>query len=134
LDPSSALVTLTVNRTGTGIGTVVSAPVGIDCGIDCGSSYVAGTAVALTATPAAGTVFTGWNGGGCSGTGTCLVTMTATTAVTAMFALQDIAVSLTPNPASGTAPLSTTLTATVSGTATGTINYTFWWDCTDPGT
>src|SRR5437867_3561052 len=44
-----------------------------------------------------------------------------------------VSVSLTPNPASGPAPLSTTLTASVSGTATGTINYTSWWDCADPG-
>jgi formylglycine-generating enzyme required for sulfatase activity len=41
---------------------------------------------------------------------------------------------LSANPASGTAPLSTTLTATAGGTATGTVNYTFWWNCTDAGT
>lgn len=47
---------------------------------------------------------------------------------------QSLAVALTATPASGTAPLSTTLSANVSGTATGTVNYTFWWNCTDPGT
>src|SRR2546428_5780629 len=41
---------------------------------------------------------------------------------------------MTAKPASGTAPQSKTLTASVSGTATGTINYTFWWNCTDPET
>src|SRR5437867_9852165 len=46
---------------------------------------------------------------------------------------RTLSVSLTAKPASGPAPLSTTLTASVSGTATGTINYTFWWDCADPG-
>lgn len=45
-----------------------------------------------------------------------------------------LAVSLMANPSTGPAPLSTTLTATVSGTATGTINYAFWWNCSDPGT
>jgi hypothetical protein len=46
----------------------------------------------------------------------------------------DLSVSLTANPSTGTAPLAVTLTADVSGTASGTINYTFWWDCNDPGT
>ncbi len=40
-----------------------------------------------------------------------------------------LSASLTASPASGTAPLNTNLRAEVSGTATGTINYTFWWDC-----
>lgn len=47
---------------------------------------------------------------------------------------QILLVSLTANPSSGTAPLGTNLTADVSGTASGTINYTFWWNCSDPGT
>jgi hypothetical protein len=47
---------------------------------------------------------------------------------------ETLSVTLTANPSSGTAPLSTNLTADVSGTATGTINYTFWWNCNDPGT
>jgi len=46
----------------------------------------------------------------------------------------SLSVSLSANPSSGTAPLSTNLTADVSGTAAGTINYTFWWNCNDPGT
>jgi len=45
-----------------------------------------------------------------------------------------LSVSLTADPSSGTAPLSTNLTADVSGTAAGTINYTFWWNCNDPST
>jgi hypothetical protein len=40
-------------------------------------------AVTLTAS---GTGFTGWSGGGCAGTGTCQVTLTANTTVTANFA------------------------------------------------
>jgi len=45
-----------------------------------------------------------------------------------------LSVSLTADHSSGNAPLDVTLTADVSGTATGTINYTFWWNCNDPGT
>jgi len=41
--------------------------------------------VALGATANAGSTFTGWSGGGCSGTGTCLVTLTADTNITATF-------------------------------------------------
>jgi prepilin-type N-terminal cleavage/methylation domain-containing protein len=45
----------------------------------------------------------------------------------------DLSVVLTANPSSGTAPLNgVDLTATVSGSATGTINYKF--DCTNDGT
>jgi len=39
----------------------------------------------LTATPAAGSTFTGWSGGGCSGIGTCTVTLSAATTVAAAF-------------------------------------------------
>lgn len=47
---------------------------------------------------------------------------------------QTLAVALTPSPVSGTAPLTTTLSADVSGTAVGTINYSFWWNCTSTST
>ena len=36
-------------------------------------------------------------------------------------------------PSSGLSPLNTTLTATTGGSMTGSINYTFWWDCSTPG-
>ena len=77
---------LTVQKTG-GVGIVSSAPSGINCGTDCIGSYAAGASVTLTATtdPPSGSVFTGWSGGGCSGTGTCTVTMDAPKTVTAPF-------------------------------------------------
>ncbi len=69
-----------------GSGTVTSAPAGIDCAADCAAAYSGGTAVALTATPATGSLFYGW-GGACTGTGTggCTVAMGAAQSVTATF-------------------------------------------------
>jgi glucose/arabinose dehydrogenase len=87
--------TLTVNRTGTGTGTVVSAPASINCGSVCASTFGAGAVVTLTATPAAGSVFTGWSGGGCSGTGTCAVTVAAATTVNATFTVPTVTLTVT---------------------------------------
>jgi hypothetical protein len=42
-------------------------------------------AVALTASAASGSVFAGWSGGGCSGTGACTVTMSGAQSVAATF-------------------------------------------------
>lgn len=80
--------TLAVSRTGAGSGSVSSSPAGITCGATCSASFTAGATVTLTATPAAGSTFGGWSGGGCSGTGTCTVTLTADTSVTAAFGTQ----------------------------------------------
>ncbi|MEM2873870.1 MAG: MopE-related protein [Candidatus Nanoarchaeia archaeon] len=75
--------TLTVSKAGTGSGTVTGA--GINCGADCSETYASGTSVTLTASAASGSVFAGWSGAGCSGTGTCNIIMDATKAVTATF-------------------------------------------------
>ena len=77
---------LTVQKAGGGSGTVTSSPSGIDCGSDCTETYNAGTIVTLTAVAASGSIFEGWSGGGCSGTGTCAVTMDTSKTVTAAFA------------------------------------------------
>jgi hypothetical protein len=79
--------TLTVSKSGSGSGTVTSSPAGINCGGDCSQVYNYGTSVTLTATPAAGSTFTGWSGA-CSGTGSCVVSMTAHRSVTAYFTIQ----------------------------------------------
>jgi hypothetical protein len=79
---------LIVMRVGNGSGTVSSNPAGISCGADCAQGYAPGTVVTLSAAPAADSTFTGWSGGGCSGTGTCQVTMSQAVMVTATFALQ----------------------------------------------
>jgi hypothetical protein len=77
--------TLTVSRSGTGSGSVTSSPAAIDCGATCSHAYDQGTPVTLTATPASGSTFAGWSGGGCSGTGICSVTLGSPQAVTATF-------------------------------------------------
>ncbi len=76
---------LTVLKSGLGVGTVTSSPVGINCGSACEGSFVDGSSVTLTASPATGSSFTGWNGSGCSGTSTCTVTMSRARAVNAEF-------------------------------------------------
>src|SRR5437773_1835419 len=95
---------LTIIRAGSGVGAVTSTPSGISCGASCSANFLSGTAVVLTANPDATSVFTGWSGGGCSGTDPCTVTVTAATTVTATFALQGFALTVTP-----------------SGTGTGTV-------------
>ncbi len=75
---------LNVTTGGTGGGTVTSSVGGINCGSTCSATLASGTAVTLTATPASGSTFAGWSGA-CTGTGTCLVTLTANQSVTATF-------------------------------------------------
>jgi hypothetical protein len=79
---------LTVSVGGSGAGTVTStSPPGISCGAACSAAFGHGTAVTLVATPAPGSSFALWSGGGCSGTGPCTVSMTAATRVSAWFRL-----------------------------------------------
>jgi len=99
--------TLTVTKSGAGTGTVTSAPAGINCGSDCSEAFNQGMVVTLTAAPLSGSTFTGWFGGGCSGSGICSVTMNANTTVTAAFSIST--------------PTQYTLTVTKSGAGTGTV-------------
>ena len=81
--PSTTQYSLMVAQNGSGTGTVTGS--GINCGNVCTNGYAPGTVVKLTANPASASTFTGWSGGGCSGTGTCTVTMNASTSITATF-------------------------------------------------
>ncbi len=83
-------VTLTVVAAGAGAGAIVSVPAGIACGVDCAEAYDQGAAVTLTATANAGSTFEGWSGGGCSGIGMCLTSVTAASTVTATFGLVPV--------------------------------------------
>lgn len=103
--PAPPQHTLTVSLAGSGAGSVSSAPAGIDCGATCSQDFDEGTVVTLSETPGADSVFAGWSGGGCSGTGTCSVTMSGDQAVTAIFS-----------------PAPHLLTVQVSGSGSGSVS------------
>ena len=73
-----------MSKSGPGTGTVTSSPAGINCGPTCVATFANGTTVTLTATAGARSRFAGWSGD-CSGTGTCVLAMTADHSVTARF-------------------------------------------------
>ena len=77
---------LSLSYQGTGAGRVTSSPAGIDCTANCAASFPNGQSVTLTALATAGSAFTGWSGSGCSGTSTCVVSMTSALIVKPAFA------------------------------------------------
>ncbi|MGE3297441.1 MAG: hypothetical protein AB7I68_08795 [Porticoccaceae bacterium] len=83
-DPGSSSFTLTVTKAGGGTGTVTSSPGGINCGTDCGESYASNTQVTLSAAAGGSSTFAGWSGA-CTGTGSCILNMTANLTATATF-------------------------------------------------
>jgi hypothetical protein len=107
-DSATSGFDVTVAKAGTGSGTVVSTPSGISCGTDCFQTFTAGTMVTLTATPASGSVFAGWSGGGCSGTAPCVISGNTAVTVTATFSASPTTSSYA-------------LNVTRSGTGTGTV-------------
>jgi Divergent InlB B-repeat domain len=112
-------IPITVTKAGAGSGTVTSAPAGIACGSTCTGSFTAGQIVTLTATPATGSIFTGWSGGLCTGTGTCVVTASVASTVIATFDLTQVTITITKTGAgtvagnAGGINCGTTCTATV---------------------
>jgi hypothetical protein len=134
--------TLSVTAAGAGQGTVKSDPAGISCPGTCASPFTTGASVTLTATPSAGSTFTGWSGGGCSGTDPCTVDMSSDQAVTATFGLapHTLTVStagsgagkVTSNPAAITCPgtcaaqFSSGATVTLTATANSGSTFTGW--------
>lgn len=89
---SEPVFTLTVSTDGTGSGAVTDAvagptgagiAAGINCGDTCAQGYLGGSVISLTATPASGSVFTGWDGNTSAGTET--VTMWGSQTIRARF-------------------------------------------------
>ncbi|MEO8103778.1 MAG: hypothetical protein ABI790_14745, partial [Betaproteobacteria bacterium] len=118
-------VTLSLTITGAGSGTVTSSPAGINCSATCSANFANGAAVTLTAAAPAGSAFAGWSGA-CSGTGTCLVTMTAARTVIATFAPSNQPFA---GPFSGSGPVANTFDdctfdVTLSGSITVTLSQT----------
>ena len=104
---------LSVAKLGNGIGTVAP-DIGALSNIGT-SDYANGTVVLLTASADSGSVFAGWSGGGCAGTGTCAVTLDAAKNVTASFNLQTCSYTAVPvrqifTPASATSSIEVTAT------------------------
>jgi hypothetical protein len=115
---------LSVTLAGTGTGSVSSSPSGIQCGVICSATFANATTVTLTAAPNAGSAFAGWSGGGCSGTGICVVAINAATVVTATFDVPDFTIAASP-PGAVTAGNSTTSTTVIAaeGGFTGTVTF-----------
>ena len=105
-DPRTPILVIPVSGTGTipqftlsvtktGNGTVSSSTTGIMCGSACSTLLNEGTVAILTATPGADSIFTGWSGGGCAGTGTCSLSMNGAVSVTATFAVKTYTIAAT---------------------------------------
>ncbi len=93
-----------VVRAGTGSGTVTSTPAGISCGTSCAASFLSGTTVTLTATPAVNSVIGVWSGCDTVAGSQCTVTVSSARTVTATFQAQPAtppSVSMT-SPTAGT--------------------------------
>ncbi len=81
--------TLTVEISGNGSGLITCNDTA------CAASYPEGEKVSFAAVPLAGSSFSGWSGGGCSGTGACKVTIEEDTTIIAKFSSKPI---VTPPP------------------------------------
>ena len=84
---ASVIYTLNLTASGTGQGSIAGA--GLKCTASCSLGVVSGQSVSLTAIPAAGSVFAGWNGD-CSSAGTnpvCSISLTANKTAIASFNL-----------------------------------------------
>jgi len=89
--------TVTVTEPGTGTGIVAASPDvgGINCGTTCSAAYTAGATVVLGASANSGSIFAGWDGGGCTANMIdCNLTVNSNLTVTANFEVPGF--SLTP--------------------------------------
>ncbi len=115
---------LQVIRTGTGSG-VVNVNTGALTwnGTTGTATYSYNTQVTLTAAALTGSGFAGWSGEGCSGTGTCVVTLSAARSVSAAFTLNNYVVTASAGTGGSISPASLQVnhgsTATFSVTANG---------------
>lgn len=87
---------LSIAKIGTGSGTVTRTGGALNCGSTCTESLTPGSSVTLNAIPAAGSTFTGWSGGTCTGTGSCSFTLNSNTTVNAQFNMNSGGTTTTP--------------------------------------
>ncbi|MFN8487878.1 MAG: FG-GAP-like repeat-containing protein [Caldilineaceae bacterium] len=116
-------VALTVSKAGAGSGTVTSTPAGISCGATCSANFIPSTVITLTAIASTGSTFTGWSGAGCTGTGTCRVTLDAAKSVTANFTLNTYALSVTKAGTGSGTVTSTPVGISCGATCSASFNY-----------
>jgi hypothetical protein len=110
VSPLQSCQPVVASLAGTGAGTVTDGGA-ISCPSSCTGSYARGSTVSLTATPAPGSVFTGWSGD-CTGSAACDVTVNSATAITATFEQLPPAV----------ATAATSLVGATTATLSGTVN------------
>src|SRR4029077_18568215 len=84
--------TLNIAKVGNGSGRIVSVPAGLNCTGSCAAQFTGNSTITLSATPAGGSLFTGWSGA-CTGVGSCTVTMSNQVNVFANFYLNALALS-----------------------------------------
>ena len=87
--------TLVISKTGNGEGAVIADSGGISCGNVCSDDYDFNSQVTLSAAAGSESYFSGWTGGGCSGTGDCTVAMDEAKTVTARFSLNQYTLTIT---------------------------------------
>jgi hypothetical protein len=90
LNPSDLI---TIGRASNGAGSVASSPAGVSCDGSCALRLDYPAVYTLTATPATGSSFSGWNGA-CSGSATCTITVGVSAPVTASFTLNTYALNV----------------------------------------
>ncbi len=108
---------------GSGAGSVALSTEDASCSSSCNVFIPENKTATLTATPTAGSVFAGWSGTGCSGTGICTVTVIAASTVTATF---NLVATVPPSPATNVtvptlAPALLVLLSLLTGFATWVI-------------
>jgi hypothetical protein len=81
-----------------GNGSVSSSDRRISCGSTCSAAYTNGDSVTLTATPAAGAVFTGWSGACAGKAASCTLAVADHMAVSAAFATAPTVTPTVPPP------------------------------------
>ncbi len=118
----SGKYTLGIDKSGNeGDGLVESTPSGIACGSDCEEEFPPGTKVTLTATPLESSVFSGWSGGDCSGTGDCTLVMKSSTTVKPVFGLKTFRIETIAHPGGRISPADDNATVKYGGSLTMSI-------------
>lgn len=105
---------VSIAKAGTGGGSVTRNGGALNCGSTCTESLPQGSTVILQAIPQNGSVFSGWTGSTCTGTGTCAFSLGADKTVTAIFDASTGGINFNPI-------LLTDLSGTIS--ISGTKNY-----------